>query len=152
MRGRIGVARSDRQVSPAVSDLLPSDGVHLFGWTPHASTHSRAKGAGKFALTFQATLEHLCIRSRYLSRCGNPALASASRLGKSVPGVIKSHNSVRGEGPTWSGDQVRSSSEALKHYEGCQLTHPRCRSRTGVAFTAFDSWRSNNIFALIGAQ
>ncbi|MER8817577.1 hypothetical protein, partial [Mesorhizobium sp. M0965] len=26
-------------------------GVHLFWWTPHASEHSTAKGAGKFALT-----------------------------------------------------------------------------------------------------
>ncbi|MBR0931252.1 recombinase family protein, partial [Bradyrhizobium diazoefficiens] len=26
-------------------------GVHLFWWTPHASEHSKAKGAGKFALT-----------------------------------------------------------------------------------------------------
>ncbi|MER8396270.1 DUF982 domain-containing protein, partial [Mesorhizobium sp. M1340] len=31
--------------------LLPSQGVHLFWWTPHASEHSTAKGAGKFALT-----------------------------------------------------------------------------------------------------
>ena len=31
---------------------LPSQGVHLFWWTPHASEHSKAKGAGKFALTF----------------------------------------------------------------------------------------------------
>ncbi|WP_247409320.1 hypothetical protein, partial [Bradyrhizobium sp. 150] len=30
---------------------LPSQGVHLFWWTPHASEHSKAKGAGKFALT-----------------------------------------------------------------------------------------------------
>ncbi|MER9134625.1 hypothetical protein, partial [Mesorhizobium sp. M0768] len=35
--------------------LLPSQGVHLFWWTPHASEHSTAKGAGKFALTFQGT-------------------------------------------------------------------------------------------------
>ncbi|MER8715844.1 hypothetical protein, partial [Mesorhizobium sp. M1295] len=28
-----------------------SQGVHLFWWTPHASEHSTAKGAGKFALT-----------------------------------------------------------------------------------------------------
>ncbi|WP_247532236.1 UPF0182 family protein, partial [Bradyrhizobium sp. 162] len=32
---------------------LPSQGVHLFWWTPHASEHSKAKGAGKFALTLQ---------------------------------------------------------------------------------------------------
>ncbi|MET4214768.1 hypothetical protein ABIB95_009628, partial [Bradyrhizobium sp. LA2.1] len=30
---------------------LPSQGVHLFWWTPHASEHPKAKGAGKFALT-----------------------------------------------------------------------------------------------------
>ncbi|WP_346771013.1 PLP-dependent transferase [Bradyrhizobium sp. CW9] len=30
---------------------MPSQGVHLFWWTPHASEHSKAKGAGKFALT-----------------------------------------------------------------------------------------------------
>ncbi|MER9946474.1 hypothetical protein NKJ70_32205, partial [Mesorhizobium sp. M0092] len=28
-----------------------SQGVHLFWWTPCASEHSTAKGAGKFALT-----------------------------------------------------------------------------------------------------
>ncbi|MES0039775.1 hypothetical protein NKJ74_31995, partial [Mesorhizobium sp. M0046] len=31
-----------------------SQGVHLFWWTPHASEHSTAKGAGKFALTEEA--------------------------------------------------------------------------------------------------
>ncbi|MER9946473.1 hypothetical protein NKJ70_32200, partial [Mesorhizobium sp. M0092] len=30
-----------------------SQGVHLFWWTPCASEHSTAKGAGKFALTIQ---------------------------------------------------------------------------------------------------
>ncbi|MER8824645.1 hypothetical protein NKH70_33990, partial [Mesorhizobium sp. M0991] len=30
-----------------------SQGVHLFWWTPHASEHSTAKGAGKFALTLE---------------------------------------------------------------------------------------------------
>ncbi|MER8370700.1 hypothetical protein NKH07_29925, partial [Mesorhizobium sp. M1378] len=30
-----------------------SQGVHLFWWTPHASEHSTAKGAGKFALTIK---------------------------------------------------------------------------------------------------
>jgi diguanylate cyclase (GGDEF)-like protein len=58
MRGRIGVARSDQQALPAVSDhLLPSQGVHLFWWTPHASEHSTAKGAGKFALTQNPSIE-----------------------------------------------------------------------------------------------
>nr|WP_247478234.1 hypothetical protein [Bradyrhizobium sp. 169] len=33
---------------------MPSQGVHLFWWTPHASEHSKAKGAGKFALTSKA--------------------------------------------------------------------------------------------------
>ncbi|TWB13631.1 RNA polymerase sigma-70 factor (ECF subfamily), partial [Rhizobium sp. ERR 1071] len=32
-------------------DLLPSLGVHLFWWTPHAKAHSIAEGAGKIALT-----------------------------------------------------------------------------------------------------
>ncbi|MER8874834.1 hypothetical protein NKI04_34375, partial [Mesorhizobium sp. M0814] len=41
--------------------LLPSQGVHLFWWTPHASEHSTAKGAGKFALT-QYALKALNIR------------------------------------------------------------------------------------------
>ncbi|RUX99251.1 LuxR family transcriptional regulator [Mesorhizobium sp. M2A.F.Ca.ET.040.01.1.1] len=48
----MGVARPDRQASPAVSaHLLPSLGVHPFWWTPCASGHSTAKGAEKFALT-----------------------------------------------------------------------------------------------------
>ncbi|MER9927458.1 hypothetical protein NKJ84_32465, partial [Mesorhizobium sp. M0048] len=45
--------------------LLPSQGVHLFWWTPHASEHSTAKGAGKFALTLKdAIIEQMPVDLR----------------------------------------------------------------------------------------
>ena len=54
MRAQSDVGRCGQQASPAVSaHLLPSLGVHLFRWTPHAPGYSIAKGAEKFALTEQ---------------------------------------------------------------------------------------------------
>lgn len=64
--GHIDVVRHDPQASHAVCDhLLPRLGVHLLcRWTPHASEHSTAKGAEKFALTDERivlpTVPELC--------------------------------------------------------------------------------------------
>ncbi|WP_247410711.1 hypothetical protein, partial [Bradyrhizobium sp. 150] len=56
---------------------LPSQGVHLFWWTPHASEHSKAKGAGKFALTVKPSTKRFAIDQ---DQSVNSTLSILSRL------------------------------------------------------------------------
>jgi len=57
---RNGASHSDRPAARQVFELLPSLGVRLFWWTPHAKARSIAKGAGKIALTLALSSHRLC--------------------------------------------------------------------------------------------